>query len=844
MQGITLPGKLARLCCRLIMSALTFTVQAEEASVIEFDPSFLILGKDAVSDLARFSHGGSATPGIHRTRLFFNNQLYLNQEIAFVTQTDKSVVPCLTPSLLIQLPIDHTRLAEDTFARQANHCIDLPAVIPGASVTFDSNGQVLNIEVPQIYESRTARASVPPSLWDDGIPAALLGYNLNAYSSESRDDNYSNMYAGINGGINLGRWYLRHNGTWNWNNRSGGRYQTLNTYAQHDIPVIKGRVSIGQVNTSGQLFDTLPFNGIKLESDERMEPLSRRGYAPEIHGIARTNARVTVYQKGNLIYDTVVSPGAFVIDDLYPTGYGGDLEVMVHEADGSEQYFQVPYASVTPLVRPGMARYEFSVGKLNNRYLHNNPLLWQGSRQYGVNNLLTIYGGVQGGDNYYAGQGGGAVAMPFGAVSADITHARSNLGNIDTGEDKRRGESYRISYSKYIAETRSQFALAAYRFSTNGYMDYLTVMQTRDRVYKGYDRDIIRRNKSRYTLTVTQGLPDNWGQFYLSSSIQNYWNASGNDKQYQVGYSNSWKRLSYGVNGGRTWNAYGHSQDTVSLNFSLPLGASYNSPIGQFSYDRSSNGRHNQRAGLSGSAGEDSSFNYGLSATTDNQGAANSGAVNAQYRSPVTSVNAAYSTGRHYRSVSGGVSGTVIGHSAGVTLSPWQGETFALVEAKGAEGAKVSGYSGVYIDSQGYALVPYLNPYQLNDIRIDLKGTAGGVELDTTSQKVAPLDGAVVKVNYITRHGWPALITITGRETPLPFGAEVRNTEGQVVGYVGQGGQIYARLERDSGTLIVNNGADPQQTCQFNYRLKNEHLNKTALLEEIITGCNPPVVRG
>ena len=35
-----------------------------------------------------------------------------------------------------------------------------------------------------------------------------------------------------------------------------------------------------------------------------------------------------------------VSPGNFVIDDLYPTGYGGDLEVSVVEADGRRREFK------------------------------------------------------------------------------------------------------------------------------------------------------------------------------------------------------------------------------------------------------------------------------------------------------------------------------------------------------------------------------------------------------------------------------------------------------------------------------------------------------------------------
>ncbi len=37
----------------------------------------------------------------------------------------------------------------------------------------------------------------------------------------------------------------------------------------------------------------------------------------------------------------------------------------------------------------------------------------------------------------------------------------------------------------------------------------------------------------------------------------------------------------------------------------------------------------------------------------------------------------------------------------GVVMTPYTGDTFAVVEAKGATGAKVGGYSGVRIESMG-----------------------------------------------------------------------------------------------------------------------------------------------
>jgi len=71
------------------------------------------------------------------------------------------------------------------------------------------------------------------------------------------------------------------------------------------------------------------FRGVRMDSDERMRPDSQRGFAPIVRGIAQSNAMVSISQLGQEIYQTNVPPGPFVIDDLYPTGVGGDLLVTI-----------------------------------------------------------------------------------------------------------------------------------------------------------------------------------------------------------------------------------------------------------------------------------------------------------------------------------------------------------------------------------------------------------------------------------------------------------------------------------------------------------------------------------
>jgi len=272
-------------------------------------------------------------------------------------------------------------------------------------------------------------------------------------------------------------------------------------------------------------------------------------------------------------------------------------------------------------------------------------------------------------------------------------------------------------------------------------MDFMTAMQTRDAVSLGYSPDLISRSKNRFTITAAQSLPENWGQFYLSGSIQNYWNQQGTEKQYQLGYNNRYKFLSYGLSINRSFSSIGTEETNYLLSLSLPLGKSNFSPQMMVDLSHNTNGDNSQQLAVSGVYGAESQLGYGATITkTDKGGTSHS--LNANYRGHATTVTGSYSYGDNYNSAAAGINGTIIAHSGGLTLTPYVANTFALVEAIGAEGASVSAYPGIHLDSNGYAAVPYLKPYQINEINIDPKGTPAGVELESTSQKVAPHAGA------------------------------------------------------------------------------------------------------
>lgn len=98
------------------------------------------------------------------------------------------------------------------------------------------------------------------------------------------------------------------------------------------------------------MFDSFRFTGVSLISDDNMLPPNLRGYAPEVTGIAKTNAKVIISQQGRVLYETSVASGPFRIQDINEA-VSGELNVRVEEQDGGVQEFVVNTANIPYLTR-------------------------------------------------------------------------------------------------------------------------------------------------------------------------------------------------------------------------------------------------------------------------------------------------------------------------------------------------------------------------------------------------------------------------------------------------------------------------------------------------------------
>jgi outer membrane usher protein len=663
----------------------------------------------------------------------------------------------------------------------------------------------------------------------------------------------ANAFLGLNMGFNVAGWRLRSQETATWDQRTGRtRWNNIGTTATHDVTPLKAQFTIGDGYTQGMLFDTTPFRGLTLYTDDRMLPDSQTGYAPVVRGVANTQARVEVRQSGNLIYETTVAPGPFVISDLYATGYGGDLTVIVREADGTTRSFAVPYGAVPMLLRPGMSRWAITDGQVRDTALiGSKPYFLEGTYQRGINNWLTAYGGVQTTyrNLYHAYLGGVAVNTPVGAVSLDVTNSRTNLH----GWAALSGYSARLTYSKAIPSTHTTFALASYRYSNGNYMALSEAITTQDRMSaSGIANPAVgqwARSRQRLQVTLNQNFAPGYGSLYFTGSYNTFWNIRNDATTYQFGYNNNFRSISIGVTASRTYSSSpafaGRRYDSqLGLNLSIPLGgASMHTPMLTASAVRDVAYGNDERVGINGNFGSTNQFSYGANVSyAESGGNGTTAGGNIGWQAPYANLNLGYSYASRYQQASAGASGGLVIHPGGITLSPQldPNSAIGIVQATDAKGARISSSGQAKVDGRGYAVATSLMPYRMNDVTLDPTGTSTDVELQTTRLQTAPRAGAVVPLKFDTVSGRVVLIRAhQANGDPLPFGAQITDEQGHDVGSVAQGSQMFVRGGENGGSLVARWGDGENEQCRVHYVLPaRSSTSRPMNVEQLDASCD------
>lgn len=791
----------------------------EPAKGISFDAHFLHGQK---VDLTAFTQGNPIAAGEHQVLIVVNNQPRGRFLITFQpTQAEPqgNAQPCFTFSTLQQLGIKADLASKDNASIKG--CQTLGQWIPQSHTHYDGSDFILQLSVAQKYFRPQLPGDIAPERWEQGSNVAFVDYNLDGYSqrvtssSNSRASQQKTLSLSSLLGINLEGWRLRYRQISRKLTNTSWRYHGQSAYAEHDLTGIRSQGRVGETWSSGEIFDSVTFRGAQLRSDHRMLSSALRTYTPRFSGIAETNATVTLWQQGQLVQQASVPAGPFDIDSPSVGGYGGDYTMVINEADGRKRVFIIPNSAPPLILNKSVIKYEVDAGKITQASTLHSPYFVQANLFYGLTENYTLFSGTQIAKGYQGMALGNAINTPFGGLALT---GNLSLQKGSTRSPKYRGSKMNLSYSKYLRDTQTSINASVDRTFSGRYRTLNQSRQEPSALGFGNYPAVTQR----LSLSIGQPITDSVS-VNLTASRYDYENR-GATHHYSLSMTKQFRSFSVGTVLSRSQTYQGKRDNTLMLSLNIPLGKGY----GQHAlfdslystYTRDNDGTTTLQHNVNGHYGDENALVYGIGLNSEKvkQQKMNTAVqANVAYNSARGQYSSSFSRGREHQQYSLSANGSLVAHSAGVIAGRQLGNNpFAIIYAKGAQGAKIMNGHGARINRDGYGILPSLTPYQENRIAVNPEGLPLTVSITENEATVIPRMGAALKVEMKTQTGTPVLLKMRNRQRKLfAMMSQVFTEHSPHLALVSQAGRAFIQgWDPEREALFVRDSVT-KESCQI-----------------------------
>lgn len=774
---------------------------------VEFNTTLLDVADKEHIDFQQFSTAGYIIPGQYQMQLLVNNRNIGEFDVTYYVAEGSDSIVCFSLQQIEAIGLKAESLQKVLESGNKQGCYDL-LQLSGVTAQGSLSSYTLNLAIPQAYMDYVADGWDPPSRWDEGVNGIMLDYGTNVQHSHSSKTNVNRTNLSAYGivGLNISAWRLRADWQGQYSQADGAlessTFDVNRIYSYRALPAMTAQLKVGEIDLGTSVFDSFQFLGASLTTDESMLPPNLRGYAPEVVGIARTNAKVIISQQGRTLYETQVASGPFRIQDLN-SYISGTLDVKIEEQDGTVQTFQVSTAAVPYLSRPGFLRYKLATGKVSSaQHIHDGPEFGSGEFSWGIDNNWSLFGGVLLSENYQSTAiGVGRDLFELGAMSVDMTHSRGNLSD----DGIKSGSSYRLNYSKNFEEQRSQVTFAGYRFSEHDFMnmnDFLSASKEGVH-YRGSQKEL-------YTVVLSKQFEGSSIGAYIDYTHQTFWNDHARER-ISLSLSSYFDAMDWkGITSSMT--AYTSQQSNIRdngfyLSFSVPFGLAKS--VGYSVSGNKASSSHN----LHFNNRIDERNNYSLTAGVSSNGSDSvSGFYSHRGDNADMSVNASHQPGSS--------SGIGLSLNGGLTATPQGlalhrvsglGGSRIMVDTETVAGVPLNGFGPSTKTNQlGMAVLADVSSYYRTHTNIAVDELSDDVEvIGNPVRSVTLTEGAIGYQKFDMLNGSKRMMQIKRINSKyVPMAATIYNSKQQQIGMVADEGMVYLVGLQQGDSLQVRWGSE------------------------------------
>ncbi|WP_413723747.1 fimbria/pilus outer membrane usher protein [Sodalis sp. RH16] len=665
---------------------------------------------------------------------------------------------------------------------------------------LDANAQTLYLKVPvqnQIAQQLNAdpgSADLSPAHSDTG---ALLNY-----------DTEFTHYAGQTGNSLLGelrlfgnRGVLSNNALETHNPYLSQTVRLDSTYSVSDVATLR-TWNVGDY-INGGLDWTRPVRmaGMQMTTNFGLRPDLVTFARPGISGEVAVPSSVDIYVNGLHQMTTQVDPGPFEINQLPVTSGGGDVSMVVKDANGRQTNETLPFYASSNLLQKGLDSLSVEAGSVRRAYASRSDDYAGGaasmSYRHGATDRLTLETHLEGSEKVaMGGVGADMLVGSLGVLSGSLA-----VGGYGQTPGTQYGVGFvhnvhAFSYGASLLKADSHFydLASAYGDGTPG-----------------------------TTLRANVGFPlpggGSFGVVYAKRLVNYY-----NDYNYEstrietstltATYSSSLPFLrAFGYVTALHDFDYDHD-NAVFVGISLPIGHRATASAG----GSVSNGESYQTLQAQQSAVQRGDIGWSLG---EQNGSISRQTAGLEYKSDWGLMGAQAEQGTAGQAQRGTLQGALVAMDGHVFAANTIQDGFAVVDTDGLPGVEVMQENRPVgkTDKNGLLFVEDLRAYESNRLSINPNDVPMDVSLENDNLTVKPNDRSGVLAKFPIHHtNGATLRLVDSQHVPLPLGSVATLVSGGAQAMVGYDGVTYFENLAEHNRLKVATPGRPDCGLTFDYR--------------------------